>query len=108
MKKSILYVLAIAIFIAAAPAFAGHDHGGSQDSMEQGTSQRQAAEQSAKTAELLLKSCIQQVDSIQRYIDKLQTNLNGKRAASSITDQLEELEQKLKEAKAIVRAIQLF
>lgn len=108
MKKNMLVLLVISMFVAASPVFAGHDHGGSQDSKGHESSQDPKDGQSAKASEILLKSCSQQVDSIQRHIDKLQARMSEKRTVSSINDELEMLEHKLKEANEIVRALQIF
>ena len=108
MKKNVLVLLTMSMFVVASPAFAGHDHGGSNNTKGPEPAQDPKSEQSAKVTEMLLKSCAQHVDGIQRHIDKLQSRMSEKRATSSINDELEMLEQKLKEANEIVRALQIF
>lgn len=108
MKKNVLVLLTMSMFVVASPVFAGHDHGGSNNSKGPESSQDPKDEQSAKASEMLIKSCTQQVASIERHIDRLQAKMTEKRTVSSINDELEMLEQKLKEANEIVRALQIF
>ena len=103
-------LLLILLMFAATPfAFAGHDHGGEgQNSGGHAASQRQAVVQENKVSEELLKNCAQHVDSIQRNLARLQAKIAENRAVSTINDELERLEQQLKEAKETVRALQIF
>ncbi len=74
--------------------------------MDHGASQ--ASGQSAKEAETLLNSCAQQVESLQRRINRLQADMAGRNPGSSVRDELRKLEEKLKEANEIARPLQLF
>lgn len=100
----------ILTMIAATPiAYAGHDHGGgTQNSGGHAASHGQADVQANKVSEDLLNRCAQHVDSIQRNIVRLQAKMAESRAVSTINDELETLEQQLKEAKNTVRALQIF
>lgn len=106
--KSVIYLLAVSMFVATSPAFAGHDHGGGQNSGGQPSSPSPTDQQATKTSEQLLKNCTQHVDTIQRHIDRLQARITEKRAVSSVNNELETLEQKLIEAKEIVRSLQIY
>lgn len=105
MKKLLLFV-ALSLFLAASTAYA-HDHS-SHDSMDHGASHGSTDEQSAKEGDMLLNSCAQQVVSLQRRINKLQAEMAGKQAGTSVRDELKRLEQKLKEANEIARPLQIF
>lgn len=108
-KEIVIGLLTVSMFAATSIAYAGHDHGGgTQNSGGHTPSQSQAVVQENKVSEELLKSCAQHVDSIQRNIVRLQAKIAEKRAASTINDELETLEQQLKEAKNTVRALQVF
>lgn len=108
-NKYATFLLILLMFAATPFAFAGHDHGGGgQNSGGHAASQSQAGMQENKVSEELLKSCAQHVDSIQRNIVRLQAKLAENRAVSTINDELEKLEQQLKEAKETVRALQVF
>lgn len=110
MKFNIIVVLVItmSVFVMTSLAFAGHDHGGGHNSGEQPSTPSPADQQTSKTAEQLLKNCAQQVESIQRHIVRLQARIAEKRAVSSVNNELEVLEQKLIEAKDIVRSLQIY
>ncbi len=102
-------LLTLLMFAATPFAFAGHDHGGGgHDSGGHTPSQSQADVQVNKVSEELLKNCARHVDSIQRNIARLQAKVAESRAASTINEELEKLEQQLKEAKNTVRALQVF
>lgn len=110
MKFNKILVLStiVSVLVTASLAFAGHDHGGGQSSGGQPSAPSSADQQASKTAEQLLKNCSEQVESIQRHIDRLQAKIVEKRAVSSINNELETLEQKLIEAKEIVRSLQIY
>lgn len=107
--KFVINLLLISMCTATPLAFAGHDHGGgAQNSGEHPASHSQADVQATKKSEDLLTLCAQHVDSIQRNIVRLQAKIAGNRAASTINDELEALEQQLKEARNTVRALQVY
>ena len=113
MKKYLVNLLIILPVFATSPAFAGHDHGGGQGGSHDGSghpaSHSQANEQASKTADQLLKECSQHLDSIQRQIGRLQSQMvDGKAATSAINNELEQLEQHLKEAKDLARSLRVF
>ena len=114
MKKYLVKLLIILPVFATSPAFAGHDHGGGQgggshDASGHSASLGQANEQASKTADQLLKECSQHIDSIQRQIGRLQSQMvEGKAATSAINNELEQLEQHLKEAKDLARSLRVF
>lgn len=101
-------IMLVSSIFAASLAFAGHDHGGGQSSGGKPSAPSSADQQASKTAEQLLKNCSEQVESIQRHIYRLQAKIAEKRAVSSINNELETLEQKLIEAKEIVRSLQIY
>lgn len=96
-------IVFVSLIFAASSAFAGHDHGGGQPSTPS-----PADQQASQTAGRLLKNCEQHIESIQRHIYRLQAKIAEKRAVSSVNDQLEVLEQKLTEAKELVRSLQIY
>lgn len=112
--KNYVVLLLIAIGVSfAVPAFAGHDHGGggggSHDSSSHGSTPSRGNEQASQTADQILKECSQHLDSIQRHIGRLQAQLvDGKAATSAINDDLDRLQQYLKEAKDIARSLRVF
>jgi len=107
-NKIMVCITLVSLFFATSSAFAGHDHGGGHSSGGQPSAPSPADQQASKTAEQLLKNCDQQVESIQRHIGRLQAKIAEKRAVSSVNDQLEVLEQKLTEAKELVRSLQIY
>ena len=108
-NKFAMLLLTLLMFAATPSAFAGHDHGGGgHDSGEHTPSQSQTVVQVNKVSEELLKSCAQHVDSIQRNIVRLQAKVAENRAVTTINDELQILEQQLKEAKNTVRALQVY
>lgn len=107
--KLVISFLTVSMVAATPFAFAGHDHGGGgHDSGGHTPSQSQALVLENKVSEELLKSCAQHVDSIQRNIVRLQAKVAENRAVSTINDELQILEQQLKEAKNTVRALQVY
>lgn len=107
--KFVIGLLTVSMFTASPLVFAGHDHGGgAQNSGGHPASHSQADVQATKKSEDLLTLCAQHVDSIQRNIVRLQAKIAGNRAASTINDELEALEQQLKEARNTVRALQIY
>lgn len=110
--KYVLYLLTGSILLVNSPALAGHDHGGgnsgSHDSSGHSSTPSQADQQAVTTAEQLLNNCTQHIESIQRHIYRLQAKIAEKRGVSSINSELEALEQKLNEAKGIVRSLQIY
>lgn len=108
-NKCAAFSLILLIFVVTPFAYAGHDHGGgAQNSGGHAASHSQADVQANKVSEELLNRCAQHVDSIQRNIVRLQAKMAESRAVSTINDELETLEQQLKEAKNTVRALQVF
>ena len=108
-KEIVIVLITVAMFSATPIAYAGHDHGGgTQNSGGHDASHGQAGVQANKVSEELLSRCAQHVDSIQRNIVRLQAKIAENRAVSTINDELETLEQQLKEAKNTVRALQVF
>ncbi|MDA8412902.1 MAG: hypothetical protein M0023_03840 [Desulfobacteraceae bacterium] len=98
--KFMLYLLTGSILLINSPAFAGHDHGGgnnsgSHDSSGHSSTPSQADQQAANTAGQHLNNCTQHIDSIQRHIYRLQAKIAEKRGVSSINNELEAFEQKL-------------
>lgn len=112
--KNYLVLLQITLSILfAVPVFAGHDHGGggggSPDSSGHVSAPGRGNEQASQAADQILKECSQHMDSIQRHIGRLQAQLvDGKAATSSINDDLDRLQQHLKEAKDIARSLRVF
>lgn len=107
-NKILVLFMIMSVLVTAALAFAGHDHGGGHRSGEHLSAPSLADQQTSKTSEQLLKNCLEQVESIQRHIYRLQAKIAEKRAVSSVNDELEALEQKLIEAKEIVRSLQVY
>lgn len=107
-NKIVVLVMTMSVLVTTSPAFAGHDHGGGHGSGEHPSAPSSADQQASKTAEQLLTNCSEQVESIQRHIYRLQAKITEKRAVSSINDELATLEQKLIEAKEIVRSLQIY
>lgn len=108
-KEIVIGLLTVSMFAATPFAYAGHDHGGgAQNSGGHAASHSQADVQANRVSEELLNRCAQHVDSIQRNIVRLQAKMAENRAVSTINDELEQLEQHLKEAKETVRALQVF
>jgi len=103
----VLFV-SMSVFFTSSLAFAGHDHGGGQGSGSQPSTPKPADQQATKKAEQLLKNCSQHIDSIQRNVDRLHSKLSEKSATSSTNAELEKLDQKLQEAKELVRSLQIY
>lgn len=112
MKNYLVLLLFTMGMSFAVPVFAGHDHGGgggSHDSSGHASAPSRGNEQASQTADQILKECSQHMDSIQRHIGRLQAQLvDGKAATSSINDDLDRLQQHLKEAKDIARSLRVF
>lgn len=108
LNKIVVLVMTMSVFVMTSLVFAGHDHGGGHSSGGQPSTPSPADQQASKTSEQFLRNCAQQIEIIQRHIDRLQARIAEKRAVSSINDELETLEQKLIEAKEIVRSLQIY
>ena len=113
MKNYLVLLLLTVCMTLAVPAFAGHDHGGggggSHDSSGHGSAPSRGNEQASQTADQILKECSQHMDSIQRHIGRLQAQLvDGKAATSATNDELNRLQQHLKDAKDIARSLRVF
>ena len=106
--KTMVCFVSVSLIFVTSSAFAGHDHGGGNSSGGQPSAPSPADQQASQMAGQLLKNCDQQIESIQRHIYRLQSKIAEKRAVSSVNDQLEVLEQKLTEAKELVRSIQIY
>jgi hypothetical protein len=108
--KKFLLLTTVLLFAATSPVFArdygSHNSLGHGDS--QGSKEEQSGKESEKEAERLLNSCAQQVASIERHLNKLQAEMSGKHAGTSVRDELKKLEQKLREANEIVRPLHVF
>lgn len=100
MKRKLVILMALALFAVAAPVLAeeGHQHDASH--------QKTMDEQCAKECAMLLKSCAQEVDSIQDRIRKLQVEINEKGANSYTLEELKILNKKLKEANETLRVLE--
>lgn len=111
MRKDLLCYMAVLTVLISLPVYAGHDHGGgggSHDSSGHVSASTLAREQASR-ADQMLKECSQHLESIQRQIGRLKAQLpDGKAATSAINDELERIEQHLREAKDIARALRVF
>lgn len=98
MKREMITLMATALFATAAPVMAheGYNHGASHQLSDA---------ECARECDLLLKSCAQEVDSIQERIKKLQTAIKEKGASVYTVEELKVLNQKLKEADERLRAL---
>jgi len=63
-------------------------------------------EQCAKECEMLLRNCVQEVDSIQQRIMKLQIEIKEKGANTYTLEELKTLNMKLKEANETLRVLE--
>jgi peptidoglycan hydrolase CwlO-like protein len=99
MKKSMVLLMAMALFAVAAPVLAeeAHQHGASHHQHKD--------EQCAKECDMLLKDCAQEVDSINDRIRKLQVEINEKGATTYTRDELKILTTKLKEANELLKSL---
>jgi len=99
MKKTLAILMATSLFAAAAPVLAddGHQHGASHQTMD---------EQCAKECEMLLRNCVQEVDSIQQRIMKLQIEIKEKGANTYTLEELKTLNKKLKDANETLRVLE--
>lgn len=97
MKKTIIPLLAAAMVAATVPAFA-----------EEQTKEdfpKIVNEQQAKECDMLLRNCIQEVDSIMERIKKLQAAVSEKGATAYTVEELKILNKKLKEANENLRVL---
>lgn len=94
MKKTMVILMATALFAAAVPVMAETTHG---------TMHAQMDEQCAKECELLLKDCNQEVDSIQQRIQKIKSAIETNGAKPEHRADLIILNKKLKEANQTLR-----
>ncbi len=99
MKKTLAILMATSLFATVAPVLAddGHQHGASHQTMD---------EQCAKECEMLLRNCVQEVDSIQQRIMKLQIEIKEKGANTYTLEELKTLNMKLKEANETLRVLE--
>lgn len=95
MKRIMIALMATSLFSAAVPAIAAeHDTMGSGKDMQYGME-----------CDLLLKSCIQQVDSINERIQKIKAAIETYGAKPEYRDELVILNKKLKEANETLRVL---
>jgi len=107
MKKILSIALALSMYVVISPVYAGHDHGGSQGSQSQGTSQTPVDAQNAKESETLLNNCAQYVDRIEQHIRRLQAQIKDRRVGASVHDEIKKLEEHLKDANDNARSLQI-
>jgi peptidoglycan hydrolase CwlO-like protein len=97
MKKTMITLMAAALFTAAIPAMAAeHEHGAMH-------SQQDA--DCARECDLLLRNCAQEVDSIQERIQKIKKAIDANGAKPENLEELRILNKKLKEANETLRAL---
>ena len=98
MKRTLVILMATSLFAAAAPVLAeeAHQHDASHQTQDG---------QFAKECDMLLKSCAQEVDSLQERITKLKAAISEKGADKYTLDELKILNKKLKEANETMRAL---
>lgn len=99
--------MVLLMYVVVSPVYAGHDHGGSQGSQSQGSSQTPADAQNAKESETLLNNCAQYVDRIEQHIRRLQAQIKDRRVGASVHDEIKKLEEHLKEANDNARSLQI-
>jgi peptidoglycan hydrolase CwlO-like protein len=99
MKKTLVILMALSLFAAAAPVLAeeGHQHGATHQAHD---------EQCTRECEMLLKNCAQEVDSIQQRIRKLSAEINEKGASTYTREELKVLDRKLKESNELLKTLQ--
>lgn len=103
MKRSIVVILAAALFSASVPAMA-MDHG--EMAMGQGQMERQQHDEKCqKECDMLLKNCRTEVDSIQQRIEKLQTAINN-HADGYTRNQLNKLKADLEDAQQTLASLE--
>jgi len=107
MKNVLKLVMVLSMYIVDSPVYAGHDHGGSQGSQSQGTTQAPVDAQNAKESEALLNNCAQYVDRIEQHIRRLQAQIKDRRVGASVHDEIKKLEEHLKEANDNARSLQI-
>jgi hypothetical protein len=91
MKKVMVVLMALTVFVATVPAYA-MEHGGSHDP---------ADVQCAKDCDMLLKNCSQDVDSIQQKIEKLKAAIKKDGADQQKVAEVKALKLKLDDANAM-------
>jgi peptidoglycan hydrolase CwlO-like protein len=95
MKRTMMVLMAAAMFTTSMPAFA----------MSHGNSHDPADVQCAKDCAMLLKDCSREVDSIQQRIKKLQAEINKVGADQKTADELRVLNAKLKDANQTLNSL---
>src|SRR6185369_4688295 len=95
MKKTMVIVMATALFAAAVPAMA----------MEDGAMHTQHDEECAKECDLLIRNCAQEVDSIQQRIQRIKKAIEANRAKPEHVEDLKILNKKLKETNETMIAL---
>ncbi|MBI5655457.1 MAG: hypothetical protein HZC44_00965 [Geobacter sp.] len=95
MKKTLVILMATALFAAAVPAMA----------MEHGAQHSQQDVECAKECDLLLRNCAQEVDSIQQRIQRIKKAIETNGAKPENLEELRILNKKLKEANETLRSL---
>jgi len=95
MKKTMVILMATALFAAAVPAMA----------MEHGAMHTQNDEECAKECDLLLRNCAQEVDSIQQRIQRIKKAIETYGAKPEHDEELKLLNKKLKETNEELKAL---
>ncbi|TSK07834.1 MAG: hypothetical protein FPO08_00525 [Geobacter sp.] len=99
MKKKLMILIALSLFVAATPVLA-------EDMPQHGASHQAVDDKCAKECEMLLRNCAQEVDSIQDRIKKLKVEISEKGADTYTLEELKLLNAKLKEANETLRVLQ--
>ncbi|MHB8122167.1 MAG: hypothetical protein ACYDG4_08440 [Desulfuromonadaceae bacterium] len=107
MKRILSLVIILMMYVMVSSVNAGHDHGSSQGSQSQETSQAPVDAQNAKESETLLKNCAQYVDRIEQHIRRLQAQIKDRRVGASVHDEIKKLEEHLKDANDNARSLQI-
>lgn len=98
MKKTMVLLMAVALFAAAAPVYAmEHEHSGTHD---------MADVDCKKDCDTLLKDCSHDIDSIQQKIKKLKTAIKKDGADQQKLDDIKALKTKLAEANALLKSLE--
>jgi hypothetical protein len=95
MKKTMVILMATALFAAAVPAMA----------VEHGAMHAQHDEECAKECDLLLRNCAQEVDSIQQRIQRIKKAIEVNGAKPENVEELKILNKMLKEANETMKAL---
>jgi len=95
MRRLMIALVATSIFSAVAPVIAA----------EQGTMDSGKSMQFGLECDMLLKSCVQEVDSIQERIQKIKAAIETYGAKPEYRDELVILNKKLKEANDMLREL---